>query len=456
MDVGLSYNDRGQVISPTVLGLADHLPALRGEEINCFFKLRDGCKFYPFDSGQDKQEFILSTPDNRQFKVSPLAKGILQRLDGSVSLEEIVLELRDQSVLVSVQELRNFLESQYVILGILEMNGSGIGDQVSINQSNNSKFSLLLHWSLVPAKYVQPISDRLRLLYNPVAVTLGLLSIVVAHFLVYYQQPALNSVSNTGSLWALLLCLTSVLCHEFGHASALSKFGGAPGPIGFGLYLLLPSFYADVSEVWRFRRNHRMVVDLGGIYFQELVYVVFAVLGLLTHAPQYFLACHFIDLMVLLNLNPVFRFDGYWFLVDYLSIPNLHSLALKYVRQSIRKAVTISDSSFTLPPMHRHTYILFVIYAALANFFLLFAVRVSYRYLNLTTAQLPQVFSNLYYSIKLALVTYDLPLLMNRLIVLFFAIAFPGTALVGLCKYAVSVGRYCIAKFQGHKPAQDT
>jgi putative peptide zinc metalloprotease protein len=447
MDVNFSLAKEGQVVTPVVTEPSDHLPHLNEKEMRLPIKLREGCKFYPYDGGQDKEEYIICTPDNRQFRISALAKDILERLNDMASLEEIALTLEGQLGAISGDELREFLESQYGKLGIFENSDS----QANNSQAKSPRFSFLLHWDLIPEKYVSWGGARLRFLYNTAAVIPSITFIIVAHYFVYFHPAASNPLSNAGSLWGLLLCLLSILCHEFGHAAAVSKFGGSPGKIGFGLYLLLPSFYADVSEVWRFRRKQRMIVDLGGVYFQELAFGAFAVLGYFTSAPQYSLACHFIDLMVLLNLNPIFQFDGYWFLVDYLALPNLYRLALRYIKQSIKNVFVKSDDLPVLPPMRRHIYVLFVVYALLCNAFLLFAVWASYRYLNATFGRLPTLFPAIYHSIILAFETRDLALLLNRLVVLFFAIAFPGTALIGLYKYIVGLSRYCLRRIQAHR-----
>jgi putative peptide zinc metalloprotease protein len=304
---------------------------------------------------------------------------------------------------------------------------------------------------LIPEKQVAWVAPRLKFLYHTVLIVAGLTLIGLAHFLVYYQHTSFNHISNAGSLWVLLLCLLSILFHEFGHAAAVAKYGGSPGHIGFGLYLLLPSFYADVSEIWRFRRRERMVVDLGGVYFQQLSFVVFAVLGHYFLAPEFFAVCYFIDLMAWFNLNPIFRFDGYWFLVDYLAIPNLYQHALRYIAYRIRKVFGYPAKEVVLPQMRWYTYWIFIIYALLCNLFLIAVVWFSYRYLTTMFVRLPRLLPEILGSILTAFRTHDLALFLNRLVALFFAIALPGTALVGMYKYATFGIRYCRAKFYAYK-----
>jgi putative peptide zinc metalloprotease protein len=423
---------------------------LDNEAVQHNYRLKEGCEFFPYDGAKDKEEFIVTTPDKRQFKISALTKDILQQLDGNRSFDDVACELEARSVSISSNELRDLLLQQYGKLNILESSCPQIREQ---NQRPSTEVSLpfLLHWNLIPEKQVAWVAARLKFLYHTVSIISGLILIALTHYLVYKQHTSFSHISNAGSLWMFVLCLVSILCHEFGHAAAVARYGGKPGHIGFGLYLLLPSFYADVSVIWRFRRTERMVVDLGGIYFQQLSFVVFALLGHYLLAPEFFAVCYFIDLMAWFNLNPVFRFDGYWFLVDYLALPNLYQHALKYISYQIRRALGLEAKEVVLPQMRWYTYGVFIIYALVCNLFLIAIVWFSYRYLTNMVVRLPKLLPEIFLSIFMALRTHDAALFFNRLVALFFAIAFPGTALIGMYKYATFGIRYCRAKLYTYK-----
>lgn len=426
----------------------DHLPRSFKDDVNGNFKLRSGCEFYPYDGGQEKEEFIIRTPDKRQYKISSLSKDILQQLDGRKSLDEVAEGLQRRSITITGEELRQFLEQQYGKLRIFEHSDTP-SDETS--DPKRKPLPLLLHWALIPERQVAWVAARVQFLYRIEAVVPGLILIALTHYLVYLQLHLNTHPTNAGSLWVLILALASVLCHEFGHAAAVSKFGGSPGTVGFGLYLLLPTFYADVSEVWRFRRRQRMVVDVGGVYFQQLCFVVFTLLNYFTGRPEYLIACYFIDLMAWFNLNPIFRFDGYWLLVDYLALPNLYRQATRYSWYRVRKLLGRSPQPVSLPSMRRHVYAIFLLYALLCNVFLIFAIWASYRYLGATISRLPHLYPALASSIVGAVASHDVFLFINRVVALFFAIAFPGTALIGIYKYTSLVVSHCLAKIQAYR-----
>jgi putative peptide zinc metalloprotease protein len=119
------------------------------------------------------------------------------------------------------------------------------------------------------------------------------------------------------------LTLTSLLFHEFGHASACRYGGGRPGVIGFGLYLIWPSLYTDVTDVYRLDRGGRLRTDLGGVYFNAIFILALGACYAATGQPV-FLAAAFLDnFQILQQLFPLVRMDGYFILGDLAGVPDL-------------------------------------------------------------------------------------------------------------------------------------
>jgi putative peptide zinc metalloprotease protein len=413
-----------------------------------FIKLDAECKFYPYDGGHTQGAFIIRTPEGRQFKISSLAKSILEQLDGKTDIHQVAHNLDAGSASVSEEQLRKLIETKYTPMGIFEHTRSQDDAARPAGQTGKPRSPFLLYWNLIPQKYVGLISARLTFFYHSLFVTPALLLIIGAHLLVYLRFTNPDFLSQANFLNVLFLCLFSILAHEFGHAAAVSRYGGNPGSIGFALYLLMPSFYADVSEIWRFPRKQRMVVDIGGVYFQQVVFAIFALAGFFTSAPEYFIACHLIDLMTLLTLNPIFQFDGYWLLVDYMALPKLYQLALNFLKYSIKNIFARTKETIILPPMRRHVYVTFLFYAILCNVFMIAVIWLSSRYLYSTFTKFPIIFTELFRSMTFAIKTQDFTLFINRLLTLFFVVAFPGTALIGLSRYLLRLFKYGATKIQ--------
>jgi len=413
------------------------------------YKLREACAFHPYDGHAGENAFIVWTPENRQFKISPLARDILLQLDGQTTLDILAARLNSRSIGVSAEGLRLLMATKYHPLGIVE----DLDDPPGLARETGRKQRLpfLLHWNLIPAKYVQAVSAGLTFMFSRLAVLLALGLILAAHYIVYSSYYDTKFLGRANSLHVLLLCLLSILWHEFGHSAAVSRYGGKPGKIGFGLFVLLPSFYADVSEIWRFSRKHRMVVDLGGVYFQQVCFAAFMLAGVLISRPEFFVACRLIDLMVLLTLNPVVQFDGYWLLSDWLALPNLYRLGTVYVVDSIKRMFVRGRSSALLASIPRHAHMVVVVYALLSNIFLVGIFCMSYRYISSTFGRAHTILPAILSSLMFALRENDLSLFANRLVALFFVLAFPATVLVGFYRYGMILARYCIRKVRSFK-----
>jgi hypothetical protein len=150
--------------------------------------------------------------------------------------------------------------------------------------------------------------------------------------------------------------------------------------------------------------------------------------------------------MALLTLNPIFQFDGYWLLVDYLALPNLYRLALNYLKYSIKNLFSRKKEIIVLPRMRKHVQVMFLIYTLVSNLFLIAIVWLSINYLQRTFVRLPDALSAMFYSMIFGLKTQDFALFINRLLSLFFICALPATALLGLCRYAHMLVQYLMTK----------
>ena len=97
---------------------------------------------------------------------------------------------------------------------------------------------------------------------------MGLVALYARLFLQSNPVNALQEVLATPSLLLALYALLTLaaVLHELGHAAACRYGGARPGRIGYGVYLVFPAFYTDVTT-HRLGRAGRARTDLGGLYF---------------------------------------------------------------------------------------------------------------------------------------------------------------------------------------------
>ena len=121
--------------------------------------------------------------------------------------------------------------------------------------------------------------------------------------------------------------------HEFGHATACNKLGAEPGTIGFGFYLLSPVMFADVSDIWKLQKRERIIVNLSGIYVEIIIALFLTILYLLTNYTPVLIVSSLIIFRIIINLNPLLRYDGYWILSDLTSTHNLRDTSIKMFKK---------------------------------------------------------------------------------------------------------------------------
>lgn len=422
-----------------------------------FPRLSASCTFHAYDNGGGSEEFVLATSGGRQFKISGLSRRILGRFDGRTRVDQIAADLNSESVPITPDQLRELIRQKYVPLGIIQ-DGELPEPPPEVSRTvRRIGFPMLLTWNLVPARLVGWLSSRLRFLFSPFALAPLAALIVWAHAGVYGTVLQAAALTPESYLRITAYCILSILFHELGHAAAVSRFGGKPGDIGCGLYLLLPTFYADVSQLWRFPRAHRMVVDLGGVWFQQIAFAAFALVAWRTGDAELLATCRLIDLMVLTSLNPLFHFDGYWLLADYLAIPKLQATALKFMGWRLRRLAGRSAEKPKLPPLGWLAHKVFVGYSLLAAVFLCASFWLVYRYLSSTFLRFPVVAPQAFHAVVAAFEAGDWAQVATRTMALFFLAAFPATALIGtflLLARALQLGSRRIAHWMGRTPTR--
>jgi len=128
--------------------------------------------------------------------------------------------------------------------------------------------------------------------------------------------------------------------HEIGHASACRYGGARPGVIGVGIYLVWPAFYCDVTDAYRLNRVGRLRTDLGGVYFNGIFALLAGATGVATGEEALLLVAFVQHTIMLQQLLPLLRFDGYYVLSDLTGVPDI----LSRIKPIFR----------SLLPWHRH------------------------------------------------------------------------------------------------------
>ncbi len=180
-------------------------------------------------------------------------------------------------------------------------------------------------------------------------------SIVIGHFGEFRSRlqelPALMDPRNI--LWLMLAIGTVKVLHELGHAMACKHFGGEVHELGLMLLVFTPCLYCDVSDAWQFpSKRQRILVSAAGM----LVEIVLAAVATIVwwYSQPGILHLVALNIMVvctistvLVNGNPLLRYDGYYILSDLVETPNLwqrsRDVLRKYTGDWLRREPSADD-----------------------------------------------------------------------------------------------------------------
>jgi putative peptide zinc metalloprotease protein len=154
----------------------------------------------------------------------------------------------------------------------------------------------------------------------------------------------LDRVMATQGLFALALCYPVIkVLHELGHGYAAKRLGCEVREMGVMLLVLFPVPYVDASTSAALPGKwQRAGVAAAGIIV-ELTLAAIAALVWASAEPGVVRAAAFNVMLiggvstVLINGNPLLRFDGYYVLSDVVEVPNLTQRGVRYLGYLINR-----------------------------------------------------------------------------------------------------------------------
>jgi putative peptide zinc metalloprotease protein len=277
--------------------------------------------------------FLNGAEHPQRFLVEAGARSYVVNLRTRVLIEALQSAREPNKVVTYIHTRTNEVITEEGLLAAISRLPRALFD---LSLAYDHRSSIIGRVSLIPVRVVEWIAGRTALLFSPPALIVCL--VAVMGMAPFACRAANESIGRMDLAWGGMGVLTlgaiaGALVHELGHASAVARNGFAPGQIGFGFYWIYPVFYTDVNAAWKLPPNKRLMVDLGGIYFQVLFVAALtplAFMGPVTNAVRLLILLSLYS--VLQNLNPVFKMDGYWILADLVRIPNLHARTFQFWR----------------------------------------------------------------------------------------------------------------------------
>ena len=171
--------------------------------------------------------------------------------------------------------------------------------------------------------------------------------------------------------------------HESSHGLTCKHFGGGVHHMGFHLIYLTPAFFVDVAEVWVYgNRWERMATIIAGVW-SELVICSLATVGLVgdgcratfAHELAYKVMLIAGVAMMVVNLNPLIKIDGYYFFSELLGIQEIKERSTAYVSGLVKKHVwRLPVQLEYLSPKLRALFVPYALLSGLYSYLLLYFV----------------------------------------------------------------------------------
>jgi len=216
------------------------------------------------------------------------------------------------------------------------------------------------------------------------AVFLAKWNTIAPDVLLYYNFTD-KTLLDFVQFWLLILVLGFL--HESAHGLTCKHYGGEVHSMGLLFLYLAPCFYCDVTEIWiSATKMQRLATILAGIWI-EMVFCGFAMIVWLNTQPGQWIHNFSYQMIlitglavIVINMNPLIKLDGYYFLTESIGIPELKERSTAFLSgwfQTHALGVPVET-----PVVPRRRVALFVIYACLSGLYsyllLFFAIRFSY------------------------------------------------------------------------------
>ena len=277
-------------------------------------------------SGMRDPAYLVRRADDQVVQLSELLHLVVVHADPSRPAADVAAAVSERyGRTLTTEGLHHLVTTRLEPLGLLL---PGEAEEPTSPVRARPLLALTLKATLLSAHQTQTVARILRPMFWPPVVLAGLVALVVADVALvvggdFWQALTQVLATPTTALLIYGLLVASAVVHELGHAAACRYGGAEPGEVGVGVYIVFPAFYTDVTDSYRLGRAGRVRTDLGGLSFNALTVVVFALLYVATDSGLWLLTALGLQMQMLQQLIPVVRFDGYYILSDLAGVPDL-------------------------------------------------------------------------------------------------------------------------------------
>ena len=288
------------------------------------------------------------------FKISPIAASIIAKLDRDYELTEFHAKLNRLGIFVSIEELNElvfFLAGNNLIApeyGKYEHKREQISKlkKVSWLLKLSSYYVFFKLPPLHPRRFLEAISPYVSFLVSKPMLCLYIIPALLGYLLALRNFGEVRdafwaSLSWSGLVKYFFAIILLKVVHESSHALAAMRFKCPVREIGISVIFLYPRFFTNTTDSWKLPRAQRLLIDAGGLIGEIICGGIAALCwcyltpGAAKSTMFYIFAVSTLSTL-LVNGNPLIRFDGYYILCDLLNVENLMQRSTEYIKQMWR------------------------------------------------------------------------------------------------------------------------
>ncbi|MGA9510601.1 MAG: HlyD family efflux transporter periplasmic adaptor subunit [Candidatus Sulfotelmatobacter sp.] len=333
-------------------------------------------------------------------RFTPEQWKLIQLFNGQRSYGEVIeLYQQESGIAFAEEDVRDFVDS-------LEEGGIWYRTSLELNSTVTEKLaderrrrakkkidlSLMTFSTWDPDNYLTRVYSRLGFVYTGwfTWLTLGMFSIMTLIFISGWSEIWRDTVryytftdKNATDLAEFWLLFTGIgFFHECAHGLTCKHFGGAVHKMGFMLVYLSPAFFCDVGEVYVYGGKWaRVAAIIAGIWVELMFCSVASIVwwgtpaGGAVHDFAYKIMLITGAAVVLINLNPLIKLDGYYLFGELIGIPTIKESSTEYLSSWVKR--NLLRLPVDVPYLRARRRWLFVGYAmvsGLYSYVVLFAV----------------------------------------------------------------------------------
>jgi len=248
-----------------------------------------------------------------------------------------------------------------------------------------------------PDHFLTRLHELLGFIYTRwfTLLTLGMFTIMTLIFIGGWKEIGRDTVeyytfthkgaADLAEFWLIFFVLA--FFHESAHGLSCKHFGGEVHKMGFLLIYLSPAFFCDIAEVYVYGgRWPRIVAIISGIWVELMFCSVASIVwwgtpaGSPVHEFAYTIMLITGVAVVLMNLNPLMKLDGYYLFSELLDIQGIKENSTEFLSSWVKR--NLFGMPVEVPYLRPRRRWLFASYSVLSGLYsytvLFIVVRLTY------------------------------------------------------------------------------